>query len=532
MPPEAGKGIFMQSYILVIDEGTTGVRAIIFDLNGTIISKAYEQIQNYHPQIGWSEQDPEEIWNKTVAVIKKAVAESGLDPMLIKACGITNQRATNLFWNKRTGKPLCNAITWQDVRATDLCEKLNHSLAIAGLRLLGGSVAKIAQYSQTLRKRKNIKLLISASNFGFTPSFPSAQAKWVFENISQVRDSYAAGDLLFGTIDTWLVWNLTGGKIHATDFSNAGATALFDPYNLEWSKTVLALTKLPATILPEVKETADNYGVMKEDILGVKIPIAAVVADQQGALFGSMCFEPGDVKCTQGTGAFVDMNTGCNAVASTSGLLPFVAWKLRGQVVYMLEGYTNMAGAAVQWLKDNLRILDEVEQSSAIAAALQNTEDLYLVPAFSGLSTPHWDSKARGVAIGLNHKTTREHIIRATLESIVYQCKDILDVMEAETKVKIQRIKVNGGVAKNDFIQQFLADITRCQVERPANFEVSALGAAYLAGLQVGLYRSIDEIKKNYGKERTFTPEITPALAKQKYHNWQRAIERSFHWSL
>ncbi|MCD6448813.1 MAG: glycerol kinase GlpK [Thermoplasmata archaeon] len=510
-------------YVMALDCGTTGIRAIIFDKECNIVSKAYAPLTQIFPFPGYCEQDAEEIWRKCVDVMKKSLANAKLKAGDIEAIGITTQRSTSVIWDI-DGKPLHNAITWQDTRAANICSKMDRHMKIRMVRGIG----KIAQAIKPLHRSVAGAKLVTAANLSFNPASSLAHLKWLLDNVGGAREKARKGELLFGTVDTWLVWKLTGGRVHATDYSNASATALYDPFSLKWNKMFLNLFDIPEGILPEVRETAGEFGTTK--VLGEEIEIKSVVADQQAALFGEGCFKPGEVKCTHGTGSFIDMNVGGKARASRHKLLPFIAWRINGKTSYMLEGMANTTGAAIQWLVENLGIIGSVEESEEMASSVESSEGVYFVPAFSGLTTPYWDAHARGIVIGLSRKTRKEHIVRAVLEGIVYRCKDIMAAMEKDAGIKIKIVRANGGAARNNFLLQFMADMLNVRVERQRVSEVSALGAAFMAGLASGYWESREELIEKREVEKIFEPKMEEKRRQYMYEKWRKAVKRAFAW--
>jgi len=518
-----------KKYIMAIDEGTTGVRAIIFDHEGNIVSQSYEEIKQIFPRTGWCEQDPDEIWEKCVLVMKGAMG-SKIKAGDIEAIGITTQRSTNLLWDKKSGKPIYNVITWHDTRTAELCRKMDKKGKIRAVRAIGNVARKISRIWKGISMTKTGALLITASNLSFTPASALAHTAWMLDNAEGVRERAMKGEILFGTMDTWLIWNLTNGRVHATDFSNASSTGMFDPFALEWSKLFLEAFNIPESILPEVRDTSGNFGAVDKKILGVEVPIMSAIADQQSALFAGGCFNPGGVKCTNGTGSFIDMNVGSRPPASLHKLVPHIAWSIDGRVTYMLEGMINTTGSAIQWLKENLGIIDDVKHSETMANSVESTDGVYFVPAFTGLSSPYWDPHACGIAVGLSRKTRKEHIVRAVLEGIVYRCRDILLSMEVDTNIKISSVKADGGASANNFLLQFMADMLNVEVERPEILDGTALGAAYLAGLASNYWDSREEILEKRKVDRIFKPQMDEEKRHMLYNGWKRAIERSFGW--
>ncbi|RZN66487.1 MAG: glycerol kinase [Candidatus Methanolliviera hydrocarbonicum] len=521
----------MDKYILVNDVGTTGVRAVVIDQENNIVSRAYEEITQIHPKPGWSEQDPVEIWDRTVNVTKKVLDDvDAKDAKNIAALGIVTQRSTNVLWDRKTGKPVYNAITWQDGRTVDLCEEVANKGNIKFIHGLGKAVTGISKVIKPLKKNNTVKLLIQASHLAFSPAFCPPHIKWVLDNVKEARGILAKGDLLFGTVDTWVVWNYTKGKVHATDFSNISSTGMYDPFSMDWSQTLLKPFDIPKElILPEIRESSGDFG--KTDLFGTTIPITAVIADQQSALFGEACFSSGDVKCTNGTGTFVDMNTGDVPMASTHQLTPLVAWKLRGETTYMLEGLIANTGSAVQWLRDDLNAIETADETGAVAEEAKDSQGIYFVPAFEGLGAPYWDARARGTIVGITRAAKKEQIVRAVLESIGYSCKDAVEAIKKDTDLPIRSIKADGGASENDFLLQFISDIVDVEVERPVNLETTAIGAAYLAGLAVGYWKSEEDILKHRKVDKRFKPKMGEEEREKLYNGWKRAIERSLDWA-
>ena len=517
------------NYILVIDAGTTGIRSIIFDKETTIVSQAYAEIPQIYPQPGWSEQDPHVIWDTCINVVKESLTKGGLTAEHIAAIGITNQRSTSLLWDKKTGAPVYNAITWQDTRAAELCRDMDKKMKMRFLRGIGSVVKALSGVISPVRKSKFGKLLITVSTLSFTPATSLAHIGWVLRNVDGVRERAEQGELLAGTIDTWLIWKLTGGHVHATDFSNASATNMFDTFKLQWSDLFLDLFDIPKHILPEVRETSGDFGTT--DIFGAPIPITSAVADQQSALFAETCFTPGDVKCTHGTGTFIDMNVGSEPSVSFHKLLPMIAWNLNGKVTYMLEGYLGVTGSAVQWLCDGLQIVAEPCDTEDMASSVKDTGGVYVVPAFQGLTSPYWDPLARGIVIGLTRGTTKEQVVRATLEAIAYRCRDVLLAMEMDSGVRIKSIKSDGNASQNNFLLQFMADILDAEIERPQLLEATALGAAFFAGLKVGYWTSKEDINQYRKVDKQFQPTMGSSEREMRYCTWKKAVERSFNWA-
>ncbi|WP_206885644.1 glycerol kinase GlpK [Alicyclobacillus mali (ex Roth et al. 2021)] len=493
------------TFILAFDQGTTSSRAILFDRAGRIHSIAQKEFTQIYPKPGWVEHDPMEIWGTQSGVAREVLEKAAVSPDQVAAIGITNQRETTIVWEKATGKPVYNAIVWQDRRTADICDEL-----------------KAAGHADTIRSKTG--LVIDAY-------FSGTKIKWILDHVEGARERAERGELLFGTVDTWLVWNLTRGKVHVTDYTNASRTMLFNIHTLDWDDDLLKLLGIPRAMLPEVRPSSEVYGHTDERTFGgANIPIAGIAGDQQAALFGQTCFEPGMVKNTYGTGCFMLMNTGEKPVGSPSGLLTTIAWGLDGQVTYALEGSVFIAGAAIQWLRDGLRFFDAAADSEYFASKVEDTGGVYVVPAFAGLGAPYWDMYARGAIFGLTRGTRKEHIIRATLESLAYQTKDILDAMQRDSGIELKSLRVDGGAVANNLLMQFQADILGVPVERPQITESTALGAAYLAGLAVGFW-SKDEIARSGDIERRFDPQMDAETRARLYRGWQRAVERTMGWA-
>jgi glycerol kinase len=488
-----------QTYILAIDQGTTSSRAIIFDQNGHIVCTAQQEIQQFFPKPGWVEHDANEIWVSVLGVIAGSLSKAGISPEQIEAIGITNQRETAVVWNRNTGRPIHHAIVWQSRQTNDICEELKQ------------------QGHDELFRRKT-GLLIDAY-------FSGTKIKWLLDHVQGAREQAENGDLLFGTIDSWLVWKLTGGKVHVTDYSNASRTLLYNIHELCWDEELLNILDIPRSMLPEVRSSSEVYGeTVEHHFFGKRVPIAGIAGDQQAALFGQACFDKGMAKNTYGTGCFMLMNTGSEAVDSHHGLLTTIAWGIGGQVEYALEGSVFVAGSALQWLRDGLRMLKATADSEAYATRVQSTEGVYVVPAFVGMGTPYWDSDVRGAVFGLTRGTSKEHFIRATLESLAYQSKDVLDLMAVESGLKLKSLRVDGGVVRNDFLMQFQSDLLGTEVDRPVVNETTALGAAYLAGLAVGYWSNKQEIVGGWKLDRSFTPVMLENERTRLYAGWQKAV--------
>lgn len=519
-----------EKHILVNDVGTTGTRAIIYDLETNVVAEEYAELPQVFPKPGWTEQNPRDIYEKCVEVTRRAFESSGLGPSDMAGMGIATQRATSMLWDRKTGEPVYNAITWQDTRMSDECETINRSLFFKTLHVLGGAYQRGAKLSEAMKKSALGKMLITAGHFTVTPAMSPAHARWILDHVPGAAEKEAAGDLMFGTVDTWLVWKYTGGRVHATDFSNVSATGMFDPFRMRWSSQLLKPFKLPGRLLmPEIRETSGEFGVT--EVFGAPIPIKCVVADQQAALFGEACFGNGSVKCTNGTGTFVDMNTGEEAVASVHKLTPLIAWKMDGKTTYMLEGIISSAGSSVQFLRDNLEMIKDASECEELAFCVSDTGGVYLVPAFTGLTAPYWDPYARGTVIGLTRATSKEQIVRATLESIAYQCKDVVAAMELDTGMKVKSVKSDGGASRNNFLLQFLSDMLGAEVERPEILEATALGAAYFTGIAAGIWKYPDDILRIHRIERRFSPLMTNETRDALYTGWKRAVERARRWA-
>lgn len=495
----------MEKYILSFDAGTTSSRAIIFDKKGQIINVAQKEFQQIYPKAGWVEHDPMEIWASQSGVAREVLEKSAIRPDQIVGIGITNQRETTIVWDKNTGRPIYNAIVWQCRRTASYCERLKEK----------GWIDKI---------RDKTGLVVDAY-------FSATKIAWILDNVEGAREKAERGDLLFGTVDTWLVWNLTRGKVHVTDYSNASRTMLFNIKDLKWDDEILDVLNIPKVMMPEVKDSSCIYGYTDDHTYGgARIPIAGIAGDQQAALFGQNCFKPGMVKNTYGTGCFVLMNTGQEMIRSKNGLLTTIAWGLDGKVSYALEGSVFIAGAAIQWLRDELRLVYDSPQSEYYANKIEDTDGVVVVPAFTGLGAPYWDMYARGGIFGLTRGTKREHLVRATLESLAYQSKDVIEAMQEDAKIPLAHLRVDGGASANNFLMQFQADMLDTEVHRPRTLETTSLGAAYLAGLAVGYWKDLDEISKDFSIDRTFKPQMSQKKRAKNYKYWKKAIERSMDW--
>ncbi len=495
----------MEKYMLAFDQGTTSSRAIIFDKKGNIIGSAQKEFKQIYPRPGYVEHDPMEIWATQIGVAREVLEFTGIRAQDIGAIGITNQRETTILWDKNTGKPIYNAIVWQCRRTTKLCE---------GLKKEG-----LEDYI-----KENTGLIIDAY-------FSGTKIKWILDNVEGAREEAEKGNILFGTVDTWLIWNLTRGALHITDYSNASRTMIYNIKSLEWDEKLLDILDIPRQILPQVRPSSEIYGYTSEDIFGgCRIPISGIAGDQQAALFGQCSFEKGQAKNTYGTGCFLLMNTGDKKVVSKNGLITTIAWGLDGRVEYALEGSIFVGGASVQWLRDEMKLIRTAEESEYYAEKVQDTNGVYVVPAFVGMGAPYWNMKARGAILGLTRGANRYHLIRATLESIAYQTKDVLDAMEEDSGIRLKALKVDGGAVANNFLMQFQANILGTRVERPKIVETTALGAAYLAGLAVGYWKDKDEIRENWQIDNRFIGEMDDNTRESLYKGWKKAVEKSFDW--
>lgn len=494
-----------KKYIMALDQGTTSSRAILFNKDGEIVKIAQNEFTQYYPKAGWVEHDPMEIWGSQSGVAREVLETAGIRPDEVAAIGITNQRETTVIWDKKTGKPIYNAIVWQCRRTAGMCDKLK---------------------TRGLEKyvRENTGLVIDAY-------FSGTKIKWILDNVEGARKKAENGELLFGNIDTWLIWNLTRGKVHVTDYSNASRTMIYNIKELKWDEKLLKELDIPKSILPEVKESSEIYGhTDSHTFAGAEIPIAGIAGDQQAALFGQACFEAGMAKNTYGTGCFMLMNTGKEMVTSKNGLITTIAWGIGGEVEYALEGSIFVAGAIIQWLRDELQILADAEDSEYFASKVEDNNGVYIVPAFVGLGAPHWDMYARGSISGLTRGANKNHIIRAALESIGYQTRDVIEAMEENSSIKLKKLKVDGGAVKNNFLMQFQSDILNVPVNRPNIIETTALGAAYLAGLAVGFWSDKDEISQRWNIDKEFIPEMDKEKRESLYKGWKKAVTRSLKW--
>ncbi len=495
-----------KKYIMALDQGTTSSRAILFDKEGNIIATSQKEFTQIYPKPGWVEHNAMEIWGSQSGVMREVLETNSISPNEIAAIGITNQRETTIVWDKNTGKPIYNAIVWQCRRTSEICDEIEAN-----------------GYKDMIKDKTG--LILDAY-------FSGTKIKWILDNVEGAREKAENGELLFGTVDTWLIWNLTRGKVHVTDYSNASRTMLYNIKELKWDDEILELLNIPKSMLPKVKPSSCIYGNTDEQMLaGAQIPIAGCAGDQQSALFGQTCFEEGSAKNTYGTGCFMLMNTGEKPVESKNGLLTTIAWGVDGKVEYALEGSIFVGGAVIQWLRDELKILYNAKQSEFYATSVEDTNGVYVVPAFTGLGAPHWNMYARGCVMGLTRGANREHLVRASLESIAYQVKDVLHAMEEDSGLKLVGLKVDGGASANNFLMQFQSDILDTNINRPKVVETTALGAAYLAGLAVGFYSSKDDIKNSWIIDKEFKPNMEEAKRANLYKGWKKAVQRSLDWA-
>lgn len=495
----------MGKYIMALDAGTTSNRCILFNEKGEMCSSAQKEFTQYFPKPGWVEHDANEIWSTQLGVAVEAMSKIGASAEDIAAIGITNQRETTIVWDRQTGEPIYRAIVWQCRRTSEYCDSLKDKGLVEIFR-------------------KKTGLVIDAY-------FSGTKLKWILDNVEGARERAEKGELLFGTVETWLIWKMTKGKVHVTDYSNASRTLLFNIQNLQWDDEILKELDIPKCMLPEVKPSSCIYGEADSSFFGGAIPIGGAAGDQQAALFGQTCFRPGEAKNTYGTGCFLLMNTGEKPVFSNNGLVTTIAWGLDGKVNYALEGSIFVAGASIQWLRDEMRLIDSSEDSEYMAQKVKDTNGCYVVPAFTGLGAPHWDQYARGTIVGITRGVNKYHIIRATLESLAYQTNDVLQAMKADSGIELAALKVDGGASANNFLMQTQADIINAPVERPQCVETTAMGAAYLAGLAVGYWTSKEDVIKNWAIDRTFCPAISEELRKEKVAGWNKAVKYSFGWA-
>ena len=496
----------MEQYVMALDQGTTSSRCILFNHAGDICGMAQREFEQIYPHPGWVEQNPREIWSSQYSVMVQVMAENGIDAKQIKGIGITNQRETTIIWNRYTGEPVYNAIVWQCRRTAEMIDALKEEGFDRGIREKTGLIADAY--------------------------FSASKIAWILDHVEGAREQAEKGDLLFGTVDTWLIWNLTGGLVHVTDYTNASRTMLFDIHKLCWDEEIMAKFRIPRAMLPEVKPSSCIYGYTDEKVLVGNVPIAGAAGDQQAALFGQGCFQPGDVKNTYGTGCFLLMNTGTDPVMSGNGLLTTIAASTDpAKVEYALEGSIFVAGAANQWLRDGMRLVESTPETEKYASQVEDTDGVYIVPAFAGMGAPYWNQYARGTVVGLTRGCTREHFIRATLESIAYQAYDVIKAMEEDAGVRLNVLKVDGGASANNMLMQFQADINDTIVHRPKCIETTALGAAYLAGLATGYWKNKDEIKENWQLGRAFESEMDEEKRCQLLKGWKRAVRCAIAWA-
>jgi glycerol kinase len=491
-------------YVLALDQGTTNSRAIIFDHKGQIVSVAQKEFKQHFPKQGWVEHDPDEIWSSQSSVLFESLVQKDIRPDQIAAIGITNQRETTIVWDRKTGKPLYNAIVWQDRRTATYCNELKEK----------GHADKIAEKTG---------LIIDAY-------FSATKIRWILENVEGARQKAEAGELAFGTVDSWLIWKLTAGQSHLTDITNASRTMIFNIHTQEWDEELLELFEIPASMLPEVRTCSEVFTETAGDVLNVKIPIAGVAGDQQAALFGQLCTKPGMAKTTYGTGCFLVMNTGSEPVRSQNQLLTTVAWKIGNEINYALEGSVFIGGAAIQWLRDGIELFSHAKETEKLATSLDDNDGVYFVPALAGLGAPHWDQNARGAFFGITRGTTIAHMTRAALEAIAYQVFDVLKAMEKDSGKATQELRVDGGATANNFLMQFQSDLLDCEIKRPKIIETTAIGAAFLAGLAVGFWKNQEELQNLWEADQNFSPRMNSEKRNQLVHFWHKAVERSKNW--
>ncbi len=494
----------MAKYVMAMDQGTTSSRSIIFDKNGTPIESMNKEFEQIYPKPGWVEHRPLDIWNTQMETAKTILRRANVDPSDIAAIGVTNQRETTTIWDKNTGEPIMNSIVWQCRRTANICDDL-----------------KARGWGEKIRKKTGVVC---------DAYFSGTKIKWMLDNVPGAREKAEKGDLLFGTIDTWLIWKLSGGKLHVTDYSNASRTMIFNIHTLDWDDELLEELNIPRCMLPEAKPSSCIYGMTDPKVFGAEVPIAGCIGDQQSALFGQTCFEEGSSKATYGTGAFLMMTTGTKIVESKNGLLTTIAWGINGEVIYCLEGNTFVAGAAVQWLRDELKLINSADETEALCLSVPDTNGVYLVPAFVGLAAPYWDPYARASILGITRGANRAHIVRATVESMCYQIKEILDAMVADCGIDLKEMKCDGGAIRNNFLLQFQSDMLNVPVARPVVTELTALGTAYLAGLAVGYWSGMDELLDKWALDRRFTPNMSEEVRARNYKGWKKAVQRSLKW--
>ena len=497
----------MAKYVMALDSGTTSNRCILFNEKGEMCSVAQKEFTQFFPQPGWVEHDANEIWQTQLAVAREAMRKIGAGYEDIAAIGITNQRETTIVWDRKTGQPVSRAIVWQCRRTADMIEELK---------------SDVPEIGETFRRKTGLVM---------DPYFSGTKIRWILDHVEGARERAEKGELCFGTVDSWLIFKLTKGKVHVTDYSNASRTLLFNINTLEWDEELLRILEVPRCMLPDVKPSSCIYGTSDPEFFGGPVPIAGAAGDQQAALFGQTCFEPGTAKNTYGTGCFMLMNTGETPVFSRNGLLTTIAWGLDGKVSYALEGSVYVAGAAIQWLRDEMKMVDSAPDSEYFATRVKDTNGCYVVPAFTGLGAPYWDPYARGVITGLTRGVNKYHIIRATLESLAFQTSDVLQAMEADSGIHLSALKVDGGACRNDFLMQFQSDIISAPVHRPVCVETTAMGAAYLAGLAVGFWTGKEDVIRNWAVERIFLPDMTEAEREKELKGWRQAVRTTFGWA-
>lgn len=488
------------TYFLAIDQGTTNSRALLFNQQGHCVGQHTIQLRQFFPDDGWVEQDAEEMFQNTVECCRNVLKNAGFSASDIAAVGIANQRETTIIWDKQTGRPIYPAIVWQDRRTTDICKRLSHS-----------------KLSQQLQKKTGLLL---------DPYFSATKIVWLLENVKHARERAEAGELLFGTVDSFLLWKLTKGKSHFTDVTNASRTLLFNIHTQQWDKEILDAFQIPAVLLPRVLDNTANFGDIDSEFLGKKIAITGMAGDQQAATIGQACFTPGMIKATYGTGCFMLLNTGKEVIQSRNQLLSTIAYRINGDVTYGLEGSIFNAGTIVKWLRDTLQLINTASETETIASSVNDTPGVYLIPAFTGLGAPYWDANARGALFGLTRNSNKSHIVRAALESVAYQTRDLLDAMLADSQTTVKTLRVDGGMTVNNWLLQFISDIVHLDIERPVCVETSALGVAYLAGLQIGMYQSLDEIAERWQSEARYTPHMASVQSEMLYKGWQYAIQK------
>lgn len=492
------------TYVLALDQGTTSSRAIVFDKKGQLVSVAQKEFTQYFPQQGWVEHDPQEIWTSQSSVMVEALLSKNILPSQIAAIGITNQRETTIVWDKKTGKAIYPAIVWQDRRTSAYCDSLKQA----------GHTEMIAQKTG---------LLLDAY-------FSATKIRWILAHVAGAREKAHAGELAFGTVDTWLIWNLTAGKSHLTDVTNASRTLLFNIHTQQWDQELLQLFDIPASLLPQVSSCSGHLAETAGDVLQAKIPITGIAGDQQAALFGQLCTQAGMAKTTYGTGCFLVMNTGNVAVRSSNQLLTTIAWKIGNEITYALEGSVFIGGAAIQWLRDGLQLFSDAKESEKLATSIPDNEGIYFVPALAGLGAPHWDQQARGAFFGITRGTGIAHFTRAALEAIAYQVYDVIQAMEKDCGTPLKELRVDGGATANSFLMQFQADLLNCPINRPKIIETTALGAAFLAGLAVGFWKSQEELQQLWQSDRKFSPQMEEEKRQKLVHFWNKAVQRTKHW--